>query len=155
MRCVGEKFQSENYLVNLECQAFYPRFSSRGFPFSCFLSPSPYHYRHTFSPFVMRPTLRLWAQASRITFFTSPNCSLCDKAKAVVKKVQARRQFEYVEINIREEGQQRWMDKYAFDTPVVSDMVLSSGVLCSWVFRYMLKLLHSQNSQTRHLLRKS
>lgn len=67
----------------------------------------------------MRVTLSFWTQASRITFFTSPNCSLCNTAKAVVKNVQARRQFEYVEINIRENGQEQWMNKYAFDTPVI------------------------------------
>ena len=72
----------------------------------------------------MRPTVRLWEKASRITFFTSPNCSLCDTAKAVVKKVQARRQFDYVEINIRDNGQEQWMNKYAFDTPVVSTNVM-------------------------------
>lgn len=67
----------------------------------------------------MRATALLLRQASRITFFTNPNCSLCDNAKAVVQKVQARRQFEYLEINIRDNGREQWMNKYAFDTPVV------------------------------------
>jgi glutaredoxin len=68
---------------------------------------------------MMRPSLRLLQQAARITFFSSPNCSLCDKAKAVVSRVKTRRDFEYQEINVRAAGQEQWMNKYAFDTPVV------------------------------------
>ena len=67
----------------------------------------------------MRASFRLLASSPRITFFTSPRCSLCDTAKAVVQKVMTRRPFELVTINVREEGQQQWMNKYAFDTPVV------------------------------------
>lgn len=68
----------------------------------------------------MRPSHRLWQQACRITVFTNPQCSLCDAAKSVLAKVQARRSFEMIEIDIHKPDQKQWHDQYAFDTPVVS-----------------------------------
>ena len=67
----------------------------------------------------MRPTVILFRQCLRLTFFTRPNCSLCDDAKGVLSKVWDRRPFEYDEINVMEKNQDKWKALYEFDTPVV------------------------------------
>lgn len=56
---------------------------------------------------------------SRITFFTRSPCSLCDTAKTVVQNVRKERNFDYEEINVMEQGQEKWKGVYEFDTPVV------------------------------------
>jgi hypothetical protein len=55
----------------------------------------------------------------RITFFTRSPCGLCDTAKAVVQKVNAKRPLDYHEINVMDAGQEKWKNVYEFDTPVV------------------------------------
>jgi hypothetical protein len=62
----------------------------------------------------------------RITFFTRSPCGLCDTAKAVVQNVNKTRPLQYKEINVMEQGQEKWKEVYEFDTPVVS---LLSSVL--------------------------
>ncbi|EMD61507.1 hypothetical protein GGP41_004110 [Bipolaris sorokiniana] len=66
---------------------------------------------------MLRATSRLLA--CRITFFTRTPCSLCDDAKAVVHNVKAKRPLEYHEINVMEQGQDKWKGLYEFDTPVI------------------------------------
>jgi hypothetical protein len=67
----------------------------------------------------MRPSPALYKQVVRLTFFTRPQCSLCDDAKAVLSKVWDRRPFEYGEVNIAEPQHKKWKI-YKFDIPVVS-----------------------------------
>lgn len=67
---------------------------------------------------MFRATSRLLA--CRVTFFTRTPCGLCDDAKAVVQSVKAKRPLEYQEINIMDQGQEKWKGVYEFDTPVVS-----------------------------------
>lgn len=67
----------------------------------------------------MRPTLALSRWATRLTFFTRQNCSLCDDAKGVMSKVWDRRPFEYTEIDVMAPKQEKWKALYEFDTPVV------------------------------------
>ena len=67
---------------------------------------------------MFRATSRL--SRCRITFFTRKPCGLCDAAKAVVEGLNAKRPFDYREINVMESGQEKWRDLYEFDTPVVS-----------------------------------
>ncbi|KAF2034832.1 hypothetical protein EK21DRAFT_97067 [Setomelanomma holmii] len=55
----------------------------------------------------------------RITFFTRSPCGLCDTAKAVVQRVNAKRSLKYHEINVMEPGQEKWKSLYEFDTPVI------------------------------------
>lgn len=55
----------------------------------------------------------------RITFFTRSPCGLCDTAKAVVQNVKSKKPFEYKEINVMDNGQDKWKSIYEFDTPVV------------------------------------
>jgi len=68
----------------------------------------------------MRSALTLFASATRITLFTRSGCSLCTTAKNTLQDLQAKRPFDYNEINVMESGQQQWKDLYEFDTPVVS-----------------------------------
>lgn len=68
----------------------------------------------------MFPTLALRNFACRITLFTRSNCSLCSDAKQVLSNVWDKRPFEYDEINVMEQSQEKWKDMYEFDTPVVS-----------------------------------
>lgn len=37
-----------------------------------------------------------------------------------MQNVKAKRDLEYLEINVMETGQEKWKDVYEFDTPVVS-----------------------------------
>jgi glutaredoxin len=68
----------------------------------------------------MRPTLGLWRQTLRLTFFTRPNCGLCTEAKEILTKVWSRRPYEYDEIDVMAAKQEKWKALYEFDTPVVS-----------------------------------
>lgn len=73
----------------------------------------------------MRPTVVLLQQTLRLTFFTRPNCGLCVEAKDVVSKVWKRRPFEYDEVNVMADKQEKWKKLYEFDTPVVGARVTS------------------------------
>ncbi|OAK98695.1 hypothetical protein IQ06DRAFT_317781 [Phaeosphaeriaceae sp. SRC1lsM3a] len=66
---------------------------------------------------MFRPTRRLLE--CRITVFTRSPCGLCDTAKAVVRNVEAKRPLVYREINVMEDGQEKWKSLYEFDTPVI------------------------------------
>lgn len=67
----------------------------------------------------MKPSLYLLQHTARLTLFTRANCSLCETAKAVISKVEKRREFQYVELDVMAPGQKQWKDLYEFDTPVV------------------------------------
>ncbi|KAK4902092.1 hypothetical protein LTR27_000994 [Elasticomyces elasticus] len=58
--------------------------------------------------------------------FSRPNCSLCDDAKVVVRRVVERRPAEYKEYAVMNAGNERWKDLYEFDTPVVHVNRISS-----------------------------
>ena len=68
----------------------------------------------------MRSTSRLLQHSSRLTLFTRSNCSLCDTAKTTILELQAKRTFEYGEIDVMAAGQESWKKIYEFDTPIVS-----------------------------------
>ncbi|KAK3652615.1 hypothetical protein LTR56_001980 [Elasticomyces elasticus] len=67
----------------------------------------------------MRATKALLQSALRLTMFSRPNCSLCDDAKVVVRRVMEHRPAEYKEYDVMNAGNERWKDLYEFDTPVV------------------------------------
>ena len=67
----------------------------------------------------MRSTSRLLQHSARLTLFTRSNCSLCDTAEATISKLQAKRTFEYREIDVMASEQEDWKRAYEFDTPVV------------------------------------
>jgi len=54
-----------------------------------------------------------------ITFFTRPDCSLCDAALFVLRRVRAAHPFELAVVNIDEPGQESWHAAYRHDIPVV------------------------------------
>lgn len=70
----------------------------------------------------MRPSLQLLQHTARLTLFTRANCSLCETAKAVISKVEQRRGFQYVEIDVMAAGQKQWKNVYEFDAPVVRSL---------------------------------
>ena len=73
----------------------------------------------------MHPTIRLLQHSLRLTLFTRLNCSLCETAKVTVSKLQAKRTFEYSEIDVMASGQESWKRVYEFDTPVVCNLRFS------------------------------
>lgn len=68
----------------------------------------------------MRYSVQLLQHTARITLFTRSNCSLCDSAKSVLRKVAEKRSFDLSEINVMDSNQNKWKDLYEYDTPVVS-----------------------------------
>jgi hypothetical protein len=67
----------------------------------------------------MRPTLHLLHHKLRLTLFTHAQCSLCIPFKDVLAKVWAKRAFEYVEVDIKAKGNEKWKGLYEFDIPVL------------------------------------
>lgn len=55
----------------------------------------------------------------RVTFFTKPDCTLCNAALYVVERVRGRVSFELESVDISAPGQERWFDAYKHDIPVV------------------------------------
>jgi len=56
---------------------------------------------------------------TRITFFTKPDCTLCDSALFVIEKVRRSSPFELERVDISAPGQEKWFDAYKHDIPVV------------------------------------
>lgn len=55
----------------------------------------------------------------RITFFTKPECSLCDAAIYVIKRVRQDIPFELDTVDISGTGNERWRETYCDHIPVV------------------------------------
>jgi glutaredoxin len=64
----------------------------------------------------------LFIFSNRLRFFTKSDCTLCAKAKDEVLKAQKIINFELEEIDIMQEENQQWHDRYVFDIPVISLM---------------------------------
>ncbi|MFQ5492216.1 MAG: glutaredoxin family protein [Phycisphaerae bacterium] len=57
---------------------------------------------------------------NRITFFTRPDCQLCDAALFVIRKVAASQGgVELRVVDIDQPGDRRWADEYNEHVPVV------------------------------------
>ena len=57
---------------------------------------------------------------NRITFFTRPDCQLCDAALFVIRKVvDAQGQNEVQVVDIDQPGNEHWADDYGEHIPVV------------------------------------
>ncbi len=56
---------------------------------------------------------------NRITFFTKPECTLCNAALFVIKRVQATVPFEIETVDISASGNEEWWEAYRNDIPVV------------------------------------
>lgn len=56
---------------------------------------------------------------NRITFFTRPECMLCDSALFVVEKVRRKIPFDLEIVDISATGQEKWLTLYKNDIPVV------------------------------------
>ncbi len=56
---------------------------------------------------------------NKITFFTKPDCPLCDAAWFVVNKLRRRMDFEIQRVDITEPGNTRWFGLYCNEIPVV------------------------------------
>lgn len=57
--------------------------------------------------------------ACKITFFTKPDCTLCDGAMYVIKRVRTTVAFEIESVDITAPGNERWFEAYRHDIPVV------------------------------------
>lgn len=67
----------------------------------------------------MRPSPYFRQHATRITLFTRAQCSLCDDAKVVLKRVWEKRPFEFKEVDVMTRENRQWRKLYQFETPVV------------------------------------
>lgn len=56
---------------------------------------------------------------NRVTFFTKPDCSLCDGALFVINKVRRSLPFDLENIDISAPGCEHWLALYKHDVPVV------------------------------------
>ena len=56
---------------------------------------------------------------NRITFFTKPDCSLCSSALYVIERVRAKLPFDLESVDITTPGNERWLESYKNDIPVV------------------------------------
>ena len=56
---------------------------------------------------------------NRITFFTKPDCSLCNSALYVIERVRAKLLFDLESVDITTPGNERWLERYKNDIPVV------------------------------------
>jgi glutaredoxin len=55
----------------------------------------------------------------RVTFFTKPDCGLCNAAMYVIERVRRWVPFEFESIDITAPGQEKWLDRYREHIPVV------------------------------------
>ncbi len=55
----------------------------------------------------------------RVTFFTKPDCTLCDGAMFVIRRVRAHVDFELASVDITAAGNEKWFEAYRHDIPVV------------------------------------
>ncbi len=56
---------------------------------------------------------------SRVTFFTKPDCSLCQSALYVVERVRSKIPFDLNTVDISAAGNEKWFELYRNDIPVV------------------------------------
>lgn len=56
---------------------------------------------------------------NRVTFFTKPECTLCDGAMYVVERVRRNIPFELDSVDITAPGNEHWQANYKNDIPVV------------------------------------
>ncbi len=56
---------------------------------------------------------------NRITFFTKPDCTLCNSARFVVERVRRQRPFHMEIVDITGPGNEKWFEAYRNDIPVV------------------------------------
>ncbi|ETI22399.1 hypothetical protein G647_06474 [Cladophialophora carrionii CBS 160.54] len=78
----------------------------------------------------MRPSLALQLSKVQLTLFTRANCGLCDVAKSRIVEFNKKQSepVRYSEVDIMEQGQQKWKDAYDFDVPVLHiDRILETG----------------------------
>ncbi|KAJ2785043.1 hypothetical protein H4R18_000751 [Coemansia javaensis] len=54
-----------------------------------------------------------------LTLFTHRRCQLCVDAKAALAEVRAEVPFELSEVDIHKPGNERWLEEYKHDVPVV------------------------------------
>ena len=54
-----------------------------------------------------------------IRFFTKSDCKLCDAAMYVIRRVRRDTPFDLEVVNIAADGNERWLDAYRNDIPVV------------------------------------
>ena len=107
---------------------------------------SQVHYEaHPLSRLKMHPTLALRLSRVQLTLFTRANCGLCDVAKSRLLKFNKKQAepIKYTEVDIMEEGQQKWRDAYDFDVPVLHiDAVAENGEQFQPSLDVAKKLMH-------------
>lgn len=61
----------------------------------------------------MKPSI-IRLLSTRVTFFTRPQCGLCENAKGALSKAwdESKAKFDYAEIDITKPENGEWFDKY-------------------------------------------
>ena len=59
------------------------------------------------------------ADAPVVKLFTKEGCTLCDKAKDVLKAIQEDYPHTLEQVDITDEGHEEWFSKYKYDIPVL------------------------------------
>ncbi|KIY50721.1 hypothetical protein FISHEDRAFT_71045 [Fistulina hepatica ATCC 64428] len=95
------------------------------------------------------------ARLPRLTLFAGNQCSLCAGAKHELAKVRSVLPFELTQINIHEEGQERWRKKYMYWIPVlhIDGKEVLKGRWDSWgvlaaLENWKAQVTSSENSDT-------
>lgn len=59
------------------------------------------------------------ADAPVVKLFTKDGCTLCDKAKDVLKEIQEEYPHSLEQVDITDAGHEEWFSKYKYDIPVL------------------------------------
>lgn len=78
------------------------------------------------------------AEMKRVTFYTKPDCGLCERAESVLHKVNQHIPFEWITVDITQD--EVAFKKYAIDIPVVfiNDVEHARHVVDEAAFRQAL-----------------
>ena len=87
---------------------------------------------------------------TQITFFTKPDCPLCDAALFVICKVRLVHRFELKQVDISSPGQERWFDLYRDHIPVVhlNDREIFRHRVDETALRRLLREAHSAEANS-------
>ncbi|CAI4038148.1 hypothetical protein SMKI_04G4880 [Saccharomyces mikatae IFO 1815] len=78
----------------------------------------------------------------KLTFFSKPNCGLCDQAKEVIDDVFERKEFHdkrilFKVVNINERKNAKWWKEYCFDIPVLHIEKVGDPKSCTKVLHFL------------------
>lgn len=78
----------------------------------------------------------------KLTFFSKPNCGLCDQAKEVIDDVFERKEFHNKAVsleivNITDRKNAKWWKEYCFDIPVLHIEKVGDPKSCTKILHFL------------------